>query len=194
MQHRNLLPYDGCAIYYGKIMDAALADDYFQILTDGIVWQHDEVIIYGKRHITKRETALYGDNGLYYKYSGVLRAAIPWTETLRKLKLMAEKTTGETYNSCLLNLYHDGTEGMSWHSDDEKTLKRNGAIASMSFGAERKFSFKHKETAETRSIILEHGSMLVMKGDIQQHWRHAMPKSAKVETPRVNLTFRTIAI
>ena len=105
---------------------------------------------------------------------------------------MVEKETGETFNSCLLNLYHSGDEGMAWHSDGEKDLKKNGAIGSLSFGAERKFSFKHKETKETVSIQLEHGSLLVMKGATQTNWLHRLPPTKRINQPRINLTFRTI--
>ena len=109
-----------------------------------------------------------------------------------KLKALAEAKSGETYNSCLLNLYHSGEEGMAWHSDGEKDLKKNGAIASMSFGAERKFAFKHKETKEKIDIFLENGSLLVMKDTTQSHWLHRLPPTKMIKTPRVNLTFRTI--
>jgi alkylated DNA repair dioxygenase AlkB len=190
--YQNLLPYDGTAIYYGAVIGKQQADEYFGKLDTGIRWQQDEVVIFGKKHITKRKTAWYGDDSLAYKYSGTTRTALPWTETLRELKLLVEQISAESYNSCLLNFYHDGTDGMSWHSDNEKMLKKNGAIASISLGAERKFSFKHKLTTETRSLILEHGSLLLMKDDTQQYWRHALPKSAKVKLPRINLTFRTI--
>jgi len=115
-----------------------------------------------------------------------------WTPELLELKAIAEQRTGETYNSCLLNLYHTGEEGMAWHSDGEKDLKKDGAIASLSFGAERKFAFKHKRTGETVSIVLEHGSLLVMKGTTQTHWLHRLPPTKKIHSPRVNLTFRTI--
>jgi alkylated DNA repair dioxygenase AlkB len=105
---------------------------------------------------------------------------------------MVEAKTGETFNSCLLNLYHSGEEGMAWHSDGEKDLKKNGAIASLSFGAERRFLFKHKETKQNVSVQLEKGSLLVMKGSTQTHWLHRLPPTKKVKTPRINLTFRTI--
>lgn len=191
-QTENLLPFDGVANYFGAVIDPSLADAYLQKLVNAILWQQDEITIYGKRYVTRRKTAWYGEAALSYTYSGTTRTALPWTPELRELKSLVEKLSGETYNSCLLNLYHDGTDGMSWHSDDEKMLKKNGAIASMSFGAERKFSFKHKKTKQTVSIVLEHGSLLVMKGNVQQHWLHALPKSVKVKSPRVNLTFRTI--
>ncbi|WP_373779548.1 alpha-ketoglutarate-dependent dioxygenase AlkB, partial [Neisseria dentiae] len=96
------------------------------------------------------------------------------------------------FNSCLLNLYSDGLEGMAWHSDDEKELGRNTVIASVSFGATRKFAFKHKRTGEKRELMLSHGQLIVMRGETQSHWLHAVMKSAKIREPRVNLTFRTI--
>ena len=108
------------------------------------------------------------------------------------IKQLAEKITETTYNSCLLNLYHNGDESMAWHSDDEKTLARHQSIASFSFGAERKFSFKHKTTHQKVSLILENGSLLVMKDEIQENWWHRLPKTKLVKTPRINLTFRTI--
>jgi alkylated DNA repair dioxygenase AlkB len=111
---------------------------------------------------------------------------------LQALKSLAEKHSGETYNSCLLNLYHDGSEGMAWHSDGEKDLQKNGAIGSLSFGAERKFCFKHKQSGEKIDVFLEAGSLLVMKGETQTHWLHRLPPTTKVHQPRINLTFRTI--
>ena len=142
--------------------------------------------------ITKRKVAWYGDIPFKYTYSNTTKEALPWTAELIELKNLAEITTGETYNSCLLNLYHDGNEGMAWHSDGEKDLKKNGAIASMSFGAERKFAFKNKTTKETIQVILQNGSLLVMKDETQTHWLHRLPPTKLVSKPRVNLTFRTI--
>jgi alkylated DNA repair dioxygenase AlkB len=127
-----------------------------------------------------------------YTYSKVTKQAKPWTEALEKIKQEVEKKSGETYNSCLLNLYHSGEEGMAWHSDGEKDLKKNGAIASVSFGAERKFAFKHKDSKEKVEVWLENGSLLVMKGTTQSHWLHRLPPTKKIHSPRVNLTFRTI--
>lgn len=187
---QNVLPYDGIVNYFGVAIPNA--DSAYESLLEKICWKNDEVTIYGKKYVTSRKTAWYGEPGLDYTYSGHVRAPLPWTPELKELKSMVEELSGETYNSCLLNLYHDGSEGMSWHADDEKMLKKNGAIASLSLGAERKFSFSHKLTKETVSILLEHGSLIVMKGVTQQHWRHALPKSLKIKSPRVNLTFRTI--
>ncbi len=159
---------------------------------EGISWKNDEAVIFGKLILTKRKVAWYGDEEFSYTYSNRTKTALPWTEELLQLKAVAEAETGETYNSCLLNLYHSGEEGMAWHSDGEKDLKKNGAIASMSFGAERKFAFKHKQNKETVSLILEHGSLLVMKGTTQTHWLHRLPPTKTTLKPRVNLTFRTI--
>lgn len=189
---RNLLPRDGTVHYYGPIMPQAEANLYFDVLMHEIAWQHDEAVIFGKKIITKRKVAWYADQPFSYTYSKITKTALPWTAALLKLRDIAQSESGEAYNSCLLNLYHNGSEGMAWHSDAEKDLKRNGAIGSLSFGAERKFSFKHKTTKETVSQILEHGSLLVMKGTTQTHWLHRLPPTKIINTPRINLTFRTI--
>lgn len=191
---QNLLPYDGEVIYYGHIMPEEQAWHYYNTLLNDIPWQHDEAIIYGKRYITKRKVAWYGDEKFAYTYSNTTKQALLWTPELLELKTLVEQTCGTKFNSCLLNLYHDGDEGMAWHSDDEKALGKNTVIGSLSLGAVRKFSFKHKKTAEKKEIILDHGSLLVMKGTTQTHWLHRLPKSVKIKHPRINLTFRTIVL
>lgn len=188
----NLLPQDGIAHYYGKILSTEDAAFYLEKLLDTIEWKNDEAILYGKHFVTKRKVAWYGENNYSYTYSNTTKQAIRWTKELLALKTMVETIAGTAFNSCLLNLYHDGNEGMAWHSDDEKSLGKDTVIASLSFGAERKFSFKHKQTKQTLSLILETGSLLVMKGATQTNWLHCLPKSTKVKRPRVNLTFRTI--
>ena len=188
----NLLPGEGIVNYYGKLMSASEANAMAQALLDCIEWRNDEAVIYGKRIITKRKVAWYGEEAFSYTYSNTTKTALPWTPDLLVLKNLAEKHSGETYNSCLLNLYHDGSEGMAWHSDGEKDLRKNGAIASLSFGAERKFCFKHKKSGEKIDVFLEAGSLLVMKGETQTHWVHRLPPTTKVHQPRINLTFRTI--
>lgn len=188
----NLLPKDGTVNYYGKLMTFQEANHYLEILLHSIEWKNDEAIIFGKRIITKRKVAWYGDKPFNYTYSNTIKSALPWTKELVELKALIEEKTGETFNSCLLNLYHNGDEGMAWHSDAEKDLRKNGAIGSLSFGAERKFAFKHKETKETVLLILEHGSLLVMKEETQTNWLHRLPPTKTVSKPRVNLTFRTI--
>ncbi len=188
----NLLPQDGVVHYYGKIVSHTKATYYLAALLNGIEWRNDEAAVFGKLIVTKRKVAWYGDSAFSYTYSNITKHALPWTEVLLELKHLAQEKTGDTYNSCLLNLYHTGEEGMAWHSDAEKDLKQNGSIASFSFGAERKFSFKHKQTKEVRSVSLEHGSLLEMKSTTQTHWLHRLPPTKLVQKPRVNLTFRTI--
>lgn len=188
----NLLPFDGEVNYFGRIVDDAKQRFYFEKLFNEIEWRNDEAFIFGKHIITKRKVAWYGDRDFSYTYSNATKSALPWTKELLELKEISEKLTGETYNSCLLNLYHDGSEGMAWHSDDEKALAKNAAIASLTFGAERKFCFKHKKNGERIDVFLENGSLLVMKADTQIHWLHRLPPTKKVKTPRINLTFRTM--
>jgi alkylated DNA repair dioxygenase AlkB len=191
-ENKNLLPKDGTVNYYGKQFSTKEANHYFEILLNTIEWKNDEAIIFGKQIITKRKVAWYGETNFEYTYSNTTKKALPWTKELLELKNRIEAKTGETFNSCLLNLYHSGNEGMAWHSDGEKDLKKNGAIGSVSFGAERKFSFKHKQTKETVSLILEHGSLLVMKDTTQSYWLHRLPPTKLISKPRINLTFRTI--
>ena len=189
----NLLPYEGTVNYYGPIMSRQEADHYFDSLMNEIQWQHDEAVIYGKRIVTKRKVAWHADRPASYTYSNTTKAALPWTPVLLELKDIIQSVSGETYNACLLNLYHDGSEGMAWHSDAEKDLKPNGAIGSLSFGAERKFSFKHKREKITVSKVLQHGSLLVMKGSTQSYWLHRLPPTKTVTTPRISLTFRMLS-
>jgi len=190
--NKNLLSQDGIVNYYGKILDDTSANDYFDRLLNSIEWQHDQAIIFGKKIITKRKVAWYGDQRFEYTYSNTSKYALPWTAELLAIKALVEAKTGEIFNSCLLNLYHTGEEGMAWHSDGETDLKKNGAIASVSFGAERKFAFKHKQTQEKIELQLEHGSLLVMKDVTQTYWLHRLPPTKKIQTARINLTFRSI--
>lgn len=188
----NVLPLDGEANYYGSILSLEKSNYYFSVLLDNIEWKPDEAIIMGKHLFTKRHVAWYADLPFNYTYSKITKQALPWTKDLLHLKALVEEVSGELFNSCLLNLYHDGSEGMAWHSDGEKDLKKNGAIGSLSLGSERKFAFKHKKDKQTCSLILHHGSLLVMKGTTQMNWLHRLPPTKTVHTPRVNLTFRMI--
>lgn len=189
---KNWLPYEGTVHYYGRICSAADADAYFDILLRTIAWRNDEAHIFGKKMMTKRKVAWYGEKPFTYTYSNTTKYALPWTAALLELKALSEKESGETFNSCLLNLYHTGEEGMAWHSDGEKDLKKDGAIVSLSFGAERTFAFKHKQSGVKVSMPLAHGSLLVMKDTTQTHWLHRLPPTKKIMQPRISLTFRTI--
>lgn len=186
----NLLPFDGEALYYGTIIKHNEAQFYFEKLLNNIEWKQDEVVIFGRHIITKRKTAWYADKNISYTYSGKTKQALPWTNELSTLKNIAEERTGCRFNACLLNLYHNGDEGMGWHSDDEKEIIQHSAIASLSFGAERKFCFKHRQSKQQVSVILENGSLLIMRGAAQIHWLHSLPKSKKITAARINLTFR----
>ena len=188
----NILPNDGEVNYHGEIMPLSESDFYFKALLNEIYWRCDQAVIFGKYIETKRKVAWYADYPFSYTYSNITKHALPWSKHLLRLKLLVEQQTGETYNSCLLNLYHNGEEGMAWHSDGEADLKENGAIASLTFGATRKFAFKHKQNKDVVSLMLKAGSLLVMKGVTQKYWLHRLPPTKKVQDARINLTFRTI--
>lgn len=191
-EETNYLPKDGTVNYFGVLFNAQETKKYFEELLNTIEWRFDEAEMFGKKIYTKRKVAWYGDEAFPYTYSNTTKHALPWTDTLLKLKTIVEEKTNETFNSCLLNLYHTGSEGMAWHSDGEKDLKKNGAIGSLSFGAERKFAFKHKITNEKVELYLKNGSLLVMKDTTQTHWLHRLPPTTKIQETRINLTFRTI--
>ena len=188
----NIINYDGVVEYHGLLIPFEEANDYFDAMLNTIQWKHDQANILGEVIVTKRKVAWYANESFNYTYSNMTKVALPWTPELLALKKRVEEATGHQFNSCLLNLYSNGEEGMAWHHDGETDLQKNGAIASLSFGAERKFSFKHKVSQETTSLFLQHGSLLVMKGETQTHWLHRLPPTKKVTTARINLTFRTI--
>jgi len=186
----NIINQDGQAHYFGIILNAEQKHNYFNELLNKIEWTNEKLVMFGKEITTKRKVAFYGDSLMSYTYSNKTKQALTWTPLLTEIKQLATSYTGSNYNVCLLNLYHDGEEGMGWHSDDEKEIIPNSSIASLSFGAERKFVIKHKATKETHSILLESGSLFEMLGSFQKHWLHSMPKSKKIIAPRINLTFR----
>ncbi len=188
----NILPNEGKAYYYGRVYNESVSKVLKERLLKSVLWKNDEVVIFGKKITTKRKVAWYGDKEFSYKYSGKIKTAIHWNKDLIEIKKFVEALTKENYNSCLLNLYHDGDEGVSWHSDNEKELAKNAAIASLSLGAERRFVFKNKKTKDKYEQTLEDGSLLLMTGPIQDNWVHSLPKSKKIKNLRVNLTFRTI--
>lgn len=190
----NLLPFDGIVRYFGRIFSLPESDAYFETLLNTIEWRNDEANMFGRHIVTKRKVAWYGDANYHYTYSNATKLALPWTTALVELKRACEHHTGSTYNSCLLNLYHDGNEGMAWHSDDEKMLAKDSSIASLTFGAERKFAFRHKTEDHKVELLLEHGSLLEMAGTTQTHWLHRLPPTKKVTRPRINLTFRKMDV
>ena len=185
----GLAPFDGEL----RLFEAAVPEPELVLtrLLAEIEWRQDTARIVGRDVALPRLTAWYGDAG--YRYSGIDNPPKPWLPLLFELKARAERLAGTTFNSVLSNLYRDGRDSMGWHSDDERSLGANPVIASLSFGAVRRFRLKHKKRPE-HSIALElgPGSCLVMAGALQHHWRHALPKTKKPVGPRVNLTFRLI--
>lgn len=186
----NLLPKDGVAIYHGVIYPEKEANQLCQQLFDTMPWKQDEVLMFGKMIVTKRKVAWFADAGITYAYAGVKKIGFTWTDSLLTIKQKVEAITGAQYNACLLNLYHEGEEGMGWHQDNEKEMVAGASIASLSLGAARKFAFKHTSTNERLDIELANGSLLEMKGAIQEKWYHSLPKTKKVKQMRINLTFR----
>lgn len=186
----NLLPFDGNALYYPDAFCTQESNHYFKLLEKGIAWQADQVRMFGKSLTLRRKIAWYGDDAFAYRYSQSTKVALPWTPALQTIKKHVEEVSGESFNSCLLNYYHDGNDSMGWHSDNEKMMKTGASIASVSFGAERVFKFKHNLNKDVTQITLAHGSLLLMQGNIQEHWKHSLPASKKITCPRINLTFR----
>jgi alkylated DNA repair dioxygenase AlkB len=191
---QNILSQDGAAFYFPDFFGEEESCAFLELLTRDILWQHDEVVLFGKRYITARKVAWYGDQPFEYRYSGNSHNAKPWTDGLQQIKDKIERATGHQFNSCLLNLYHEGNEGMGWHSDDEKTLEPTAAIGSVSFGAVRNFAFRHKESRVKISLELGNGSLLLMESPTQTHWHHALFKTARKTGPRINLTFRKMKV
>jgi alkylated DNA repair dioxygenase AlkB len=189
----QIIEQDGLVLYHENVISDEQIKLLYEELLNEINWENERVVMFGKEIITKRKVAFYSDESIVYTYAGKTKIGLPWKDPLIILKNIVESLTKQTYNACLLNLYHNGDEAMGWHSDNEKEIIANSTIASLSIGASRKFSFKHKVTKETISIQLENGSLLEMKGTIQSHWLHALPKSKKITEPRINLTFRQMS-
>lgn len=180
-------------VYYPCFIEAAKADDLFQSLFDDIQWQEESISVYGKQYPVPRLSAWYADNRLSYEYSGLKKEGLPWVPVLHSLREQLKTVTSTPFNSVLANLYRDGNDGVGWHADDEPELGMNPVIASLSFGQERTFQLKHKKDNNLKqSIVLEHGSLLLMAGATQHNWQHQIPKSKKIKRARINLTFRQI--
>jgi alkylated DNA repair dioxygenase AlkB len=188
----NLLPKDGGATYIPGFFDPEHCAALFASLQSTINWKEDQLLMFGKLITTKRKVAWVGDAGCSYTYSGVKKFPQAWTADLLHIKHKLESLTHSAFNSCLLNLYHDGDEGMGWHSDDEKELDSAAPIASVSLGGARKFAFKHKLDKNTVSLFLEDGSVLLMQPPTQEFWQHSLTKTKRAVAPRINLTFRAI--
>jgi alkylated DNA repair dioxygenase AlkB len=180
-------------IYYPHFFDVIQSDLLFQELLLKIPWQQDDIKVYGKVHSQPRLTALFGNEGKTYSYSNIKMQPHAWNPILQNLKQKTEALSGTEFTTVLLNLYRDGKDSNGWHADNEKELGINPVIASMSFGAERYFHLQHNIDKNLKvKILLEHGSLLVMKGTTQHFWKHQIPKTTKSIGSRINLTFRSI--
>jgi alkylated DNA repair dioxygenase AlkB len=185
----NLFPFDGFTNYTPNFFHEEEPFLLHKLLKE-IAWKHDELTLYGKKIITKRQVAFEGDEQIYYTYSKQQKIASPWSHVVLELKQKLEKELQTQFNGCLLNLYATGEIGMAWHSDNEPELDTEGIIASLSFGATRTFQLKHKQSGEKIDLKLENGSLVVMDMHSQKHWMHQLKKEPKIFEPRVNLTFR----
>lgn len=184
---------DAEIIYYPHFFDKKEPDVIFAELTNEIPWQQDDIRVFGKIHPQPRLTALFGNEGKPYSYSNIKMQPHPWNSLLQKIKSRVESVSDTNFTSVLLNLYRDGKDSNGWHADNEKELGTNPIIASVSFGAERVFQLKHNSISGLKqNILLEHGSLLLMKGTTQHFWKHQIPKTSKPIGSRINLTFRVI--
>jgi alkylated DNA repair dioxygenase AlkB len=179
--------------YYPNFFESHRANELFEKLKTEIPWQQDRITVFGKTHPQPRLTSLFGNEGKPYSYSNIVMQPNAWTPLLMFVKNEIEEVCHENFTTVLLNHYRDGKDSNGWHADNERELGRNPVIASVSFGAERSFHLQHNTIKEQKlKIILEHGSLLIMKGATQHFWKHQIPKTAKEIGPRINLTFRII--
>lgn len=183
---------NGEYIYIPDFYDRTMANYYLQQLTNTIEWKQESMNMYGKTIPFPRLTSWYGDTDKPYSFSGITLQPHPWTKELIEIKDKIDHKAQVNFNSVLLNRYRDGNDSISWHTDAEKELGENPVIASVNFGAERKFQLKHINTNEKIELILKHGSVLIMKGELQHYWKHQVPKTKMKIDERINLTFRVI--
>ncbi len=180
-------------VYFPNLFDAEKSNLLFEKLLHEIPWQNDTITVFGKSHAQPRMTALFGNEGKPYSYSNIVMQPHRWNPLLMYIKNEIEEICQKNFTTVLLNLYRDGKDSNGWHADNEKELGRNPMIASVSFGAERSFHLKHNTILDAKQkITLEHGSLLLMKGETQHFWKHQIPKTEKTIGPRINLTFRIL--
>ena len=189
----NLLPKQGVANYLEGIFNSEECSKYLGELLTGITWRQEPIVIFGKSVMQPRLTAWQGDSGISYRYSGIRMEPTPWNPVVLELKARVEAVTGFRFNSALFNQYRHEKDSMGWHRDDEKELGPHPVIASVSFGETRRFLFRHYfEKSLKKEIFLTSGSLLLMSGETQTYWEHAITKQTQPVGPRINITFRTI--
>lgn len=184
---------DAKVTFYRNLFDVQESNEIFHILLNEINWRQDKMKLYGKEINLPRKTAWYGDRGKSYTFSGIHLNPEPWTSTLLQVKQRIEEVAEVEFNSVLLNLYRDGNDGISWHTDAEAELGENPVIGSVSFGGARRFMFRHRQDPDLKAEVeLTHGSFLLMASETQHFWQHQVPKTSRKVEPRINLTFRLI--
>jgi len=183
---------DGEYIYVPNFFSKDESDLYFKMLLNEINWKQQVINMYGKSINFPRLTAWYGDNDKPYSFSGIILEPESWIQPLFEIKQLIETKYSTVFNSVLLNLYRNGNDSISWHTDAEKELGRNPIIASVNFGATRKFQLRHNVTNDKVELNLSHGSLLIMQGELQHNWQHQVPKTKQLVKERINLTFRLI--
>lgn len=194
MKPSNRINYDGELYLYSSFLSSSEASHYFSLLLSALAWKEETIKIYGKQVKVPRLVCWYGDVDAHYRYSGIDHEPLPWTQELAELRDKISTYTGYDFNSVLANLYRNQNDSMGWHSDKEKELGEKPTIASLSLGETRLFKLQHKKTKEIIDVELQSGDLLMMEGNIQQYWRHSLPKSKIKLSARINLTFRRINV
>jgi len=188
----NLVERDGDVYYIAHFLNESDADSLYRKLIKGLDWHEEQIKIVGKNITVPRLVCWYGDAGALYTYSGIAHNPIPWTSTLLDIKDKIETISEHRFNSVLANLYRHEGDSMGWHADKEKSLGKNPFIASLSLGESRVFKLQHNKSKEIVELSLSSGSLLLMGGALQHHWRHCVPKTKQNKSARINLTFRSI--
>ncbi len=189
---RRVLDRDGVLDYFEGFCDAAQSEELHRALLAELDWQTEEIVVCGRCVAVPRLVCWYAHATAHYRYSGVDHAPRPWSPTLAALRVRIEQATGRSFNGVWGNLYRDGNDSVGWHADNERSLGDAPCIASLSLGATRTFRLRHNTSREVLELALTAGSLLVMHGALQQHWRHCVPKTRLAVASRINLTFRTV--
>jgi len=189
---KNILSADGELYLVKSFCQEEEACQLFALFLDTLAWQQEQIFLYGRWVKVPRLMCWYGDKDAMYQYSGVNHQPLPWTELLLSVKEKIQAYYPCTFNSAMANLYRNGNDSMGCHADDERELGHNPIIASLSLGESRRLKFRHKKSKEVLDIVLGHGDLLLMAGEIQHHWRHELPKTKNTKSERINLTFRQV--
>lgn len=187
-----IIDQDGEAYLVPNFISPLESAQMFNTLLDELAWERESITIYGRQVAVPRLVAWYGEPDAIYRYSGVTHTPQPWTPMLKDLRTRLEQFTHRPFNSVLANLYRDGNDSMGWHADKEQELGDEPYIASLSLGEERLFRLRHNKSKKSINLTLGSGSLFVMGGALQHHWRHTLPKTMQLKGPRINLTFRMI--